>query len=119
MYIDFIVPTYLYKEIANMYFKSCHTQASSEKLALFIKLLKNKAVDGIEVDMPILSRIFVDDFEQIFEQFFRAYIVTSTTIIEMKTNIMISKVEHQYNINLDEVDKKYLSHWIEKKLNHP
>ncbi|MBO1057117.1 MAG: hypothetical protein HEQ27_11580 [Dolichospermum sp. JUN01] len=109
----------LYKEIANMYFKSCHTQASSEKLALFIKLLKNKAVDGIEVDMPILSRIFVDDFEQIFEQFFRAYIVTSTTIIEMKTNIMISKVEHQYNINLDEVDKNYLSHWIEKKLNHP
>lgn len=109
----------LYKEIANMYFKSCHTQASSEKLALFIKLLKNKAVDGIEVDMPILSRIFVDDFEQIFEQFFRAYIVTSTTIIEMKTNIMILKVEHQYNINLDEVDKKYLSHWIEKKLNHP
>ena len=49
----------------------------------------------------------------------RAYIVTSTTIIEMKTNIMILKVEHQYNINLDEVDKKYLSHWIEKKLNHP
>jgi hypothetical protein len=34
----------------------------------------------------------------------------------MKTNIMISKVEHQYNINLDEVDKKYLSHWIEKKI---
>jgi hypothetical protein len=76
-------------------------------------------VDGIEVDMPILSRIFADDFEQIFEQFFRAYIVTSTTIIEMKTNIMISKVEHQYNINLDEAAKNYLSHWIEKKLNHP
>lgn len=110
----------LYQEIAKMYFKHCHIQPSSEQLDSLIKLLKNKAVDGIELDLPIFRRVFVDDFEEIFEQIFTAYIVTSNTTIEMQTNMMTSKIEHQYNITLDEVAKNYLSQWIEKnkKLSH-
>lgn len=104
----------LYQEIAKRYFKHCYIQPSSEQIDSFIKLLKNTAVDNINLDMPILKRVFVDDFEQVFS----AYIITSHTTITMKTNMMTSQVEHQYNITLDEVAKNYLSHWIEEKLSH-
>ncbi|MBD2139361.1 hypothetical protein H6F32_17730 [Anabaena sp. FACHB-1237] len=101
----------LYDKIAKGYFPSCGTEPSSEQLNLFIQLLKNRAVNGQQLRIPILKRIFVDEFEQIFS----AYIVTSHTTINMKTDIMISKVQDQYNINLDEVARNYLSQWIRTK----
>jgi DNA-binding Lrp family transcriptional regulator len=107
--------TELYKEIAKRCFEHYNTEQSSENLARFIKLLTNIEVDGKKLQMPILRRVFVDDFEKIFT----AYIVNSDTTIQQRIDIMTSKVEHQYNINLDEVAPNYLSLWIESKLTHP
>lgn len=103
--------TELYKEISNRYFEFHHTRPSSEKLALFIKLLKNKIVDGRELDMPILSRVFFDDFMQIFN----SDTVSSETAISIKENIMVLIIERQYNINLDEYAKQYLFRWIRER----
>ncbi|MBD2215048.1 hypothetical protein H6G27_35180 [Nostoc linckia FACHB-104] len=100
--------TELYKEISNRYFEFHNTRPSSEKLALFIKLLKNKIVDGRELNMPVLSRVFVDDFMQIF----RSDTVSSETAISIKETIMTLIIERQYKINLDDCAKQYLSRWI-------
>ncbi|MEH2231095.1 MAG: hypothetical protein V7K71_15985 [Nostoc sp.] len=101
----------LYKEISSRYFEFHHTQLSSENIALFIKLLKNKIVDDRELNMPVLSRVFVDDFIQIF----KSDTISSETSIRMKENIMTLMIEEQYKINLDECAKQYLSRWIRER----
>jgi hypothetical protein len=105
--------TTLYKEISKRYFEFHHMQPSSEKLDFFIKLLKNKTVDGIELDMPVIRRVFVDDFMQII----KLHAISSEIAISTKENIMVSTIERKYKINLDECAKQYLSRWM-KDITH-
>jgi hypothetical protein len=100
--------TFLYKEISKMYFEFHHMQPSSEKLAFFIKILKNKTVDGIKLNMPVMRRVFVDDFMQII----KLDTIRSETGISMKENIIILTIDRKYKINLDEYAKQHLSRWM-------